>query len=318
MDISDAIFVLRVVAGMIAVDGTPVAPVINIHGNTSGNIINFGKAAIQGEWIYYGNDGLFKVRVDDTEKTKLSEDNANNINVVGDWIYYSASTGVNYMVGIYKIRTDGTEKTKLDEFGTMAMPLLNVIGDWIYYVGSTEEGHALCKIRTDGTGKTAIIHGDGEKWGVPFSNNIIGDWIYYNAFDGMNDTLLRIRTDGTERTVIKYEEDFAFVRYIVVGDWLYYSGYNSEIRKINTDGSQIIKVNDDNSDNINVVGDWIYYTNESDGGKIYRIHIDGSQRTKLNDDNSDHINIVGDWIYYNVIDDGMYKMRTDGTGRELV
>ncbi|WDU82655.1 DUF5050 domain-containing protein [Caloramator sp. Dgby_cultured_2] len=44
--------------------------------------------------------------------------------------------------------------------------------------------------------------------------------------------------------------------------------------------------------------DWIYYSNISDGGKIYKVNVDGTGRKKINDVMSSYVNVVGDYIYY--------------------
>ena len=68
-----------------------------------------------------------------------------------------------------------------------------------------------------------------------------------------------------------------------------------------------------------IQGDWIYYSNVSDGYKLYRIKTDGTGKQKLNDYKSIYINVVGDWIYYrNSSYGGIYRMKTDGSDiREL-
>ncbi|MCM0647262.1 DUF5050 domain-containing protein [Clostridium swellfunianum] len=62
---------------------------------------------------------------------------------------------------------------------------------------------------------------------------------------------------------------------------------------------------------------YIYYRNDSDGGKLYKTDFQGILSTKLSDDAIYHINVIGNWIYYrNDSDEGkLYKIRTDGTDR---
>jgi hypothetical protein len=90
----------------------------NTVGNTPGNLANGGLAAQQGDWIYYSsysvdsdgtdNYSLCKIRTDGTGKTKLSNiDSDNDINVVGDWIYYTNAS-------FYKMHTDGTDNQKVN------------------------------------------------------------------------------------------------------------------------------------------------------------------------------------------------------------
>lgn len=88
-----------------------------IYGNTAGNISNGGYAAIQGDWIYYGDmglsSGLYKIKTDGTDWQRLSDDFASYINVVGDWIYYHRKDD-DVIVGrttlLYRIKTDGSDR----------------------------------------------------------------------------------------------------------------------------------------------------------------------------------------------------------------
>jgi hypothetical protein len=88
---------------------TPIRETVNEYGNTPGNIINGGYAAIQGDWIYYNNasdDGkLYKIKTDGSGRQKLNDDVSSYINVIGDWIYYTDDIG-----NICKIKTDGSER----------------------------------------------------------------------------------------------------------------------------------------------------------------------------------------------------------------
>jgi len=100
----------------------PVAPAVNTRGNSTGNITNGGYAAIQGDVIYYHNGGdngkLYKIKTDGSGKQKLSDDKADYINVIGDWIYYIAGRYSNEYGGqvyddntkMYRMKTDGTQR----------------------------------------------------------------------------------------------------------------------------------------------------------------------------------------------------------------
>jgi hypothetical protein len=99
------------------------------------------------------------------------------------------------------------------------------------------------------------------------------------------------------------------------GKWVYYSNYSDgkKIYKMHSNGSQNTKLNDTESEYINVVNDWVYYYNESEDN-IYKMRTDGTKSTKLNDDGGVYINVVNDWIYYcNASTFNIYKMRIDGT-----
>ena len=62
---------------------------------------------------------------------------------------------------------------------------------------------------------------------------------------------------------------------------------------------------------------YIFYYNN---GKSYRVNLDGSGRVTLFDGDAtmtatlENINVSGDYVYFTVLDDGLYKVKTDGTG----
>lgn len=73
--------------------------------------------AINNGYYYYSSNSddikLYKIKIDGTDKTKISDMRANELVVYGNWIYFS-----NYSHGgyLFKIKTDGTELTKLNDF----------------------------------------------------------------------------------------------------------------------------------------------------------------------------------------------------------
>ena len=260
---------------------------INRRGNTVGNIINGGFVAQQDEWIYYRNGGeggkLYKIRMDGSDRTKITGDESCYINVAGEWVYYS-----NERAGykLYKIRIDGSGKTK---FYNGKTAYINVVGDWVYYSNGSDD-EKLYKLYIDGSGRTKL-NDDKSRY-----INVVGEWAYYSNYSDGN-KLYKIRIDGSGRTKLNDDRSYSIN---VVGEWVYYSNYSdgSKLYKIRIDGSGKTKFDDDKSDYINAVGDWVYYCNYSDGSKLYKIRIDGSGKTKLNDSCSYSINMVGDWVYY--------------------
>ncbi len=109
-------------------------------------------------------------------------------------------------------------------------------------------------------------------------------------------------------------------------DWIYYSYPGEGINKAKKDGSQVIRVCNEEADYINIVGDYIYcrlydYQVDSNIFKnlgIYKIKKDGSSKTQISKDEAEYINIVGEWVYYANDSDYLkpYKMKIDGTNRK--
>lgn len=252
---------------------------VNSVGNTFGNIINTGYVAQQGEWIYYSNQGLYKMKLDGTEKTKLFDDlSPEFVYVANDWIYFT--NGI-YQLNLYKIRTDGTRRNLIsnDPVG-----YFNVVGEWIYYSKGAGKDFGipgfgnLYKMKTDGTEKTKISD-------VNLGYIIVsGDWIYYfdsettDNYGGITD-LYRIKTDGTEKTKLL---DKRITSINIMGDWIYYC--NKGIFKAKSDASNKSVINNGPASGyINIAGNWIFYKvyNLDDSYKIFKIKTDGTGKTEV-------------------------------------
>lgn len=300
------------------IEGTiPEEPIAGYYieerrGNTSGNINNRGIAAQQGEWIYYSKvSGIYKMRIDGSENTMLTDDFAVYLNVVDDWIYYVLAGGD----GIYKIRTEGNEPTKI---AADTASRLNLVGDWLYY----ENVDGIYKVGLNGTGHTLIIE-DSASMGLCIADG----WIYYPVKPSLQSldefwTVYKVHTDGSGRTKLN---DDKTTNLNVSDGWIYYSIFindygSSGIYRMETNGDNLTKVSDVKPSNLNVVGDWMYFNVPDDNGSLYKMRIDGSDYTKLNNDQSESINVLDDWIFYNNWSDNknLYRIRTDGSERQIV
>jgi hypothetical protein len=327
---ADALMILKKVAGI------EESLTINNYGNTNGNLSNGGIATIQGDWIYYSNNGLYKININGTGKEKLSNDDCRSINVIGDYIYYVINGDLysNSSNGIYRIHTDGTKRELLIN-ETIISGNITVVDDLIYYgtywtesqymneqLGWWNIPHGeLYKIGINGTGKIKL------KDDVPIASiNVINDWIYYTIIRYEGNDLYKIRTDGTEETKIQNFDSPKLIN--VVGNWIYYSaGYDtSGVCKIRIDGTERTIFNGYSIYGLNVVDGWVYYSaNDYVGDKgLYKMRIDGTEKLKLSDNYGRNINIISDWIYYNndysynEPNKILYKIKTDGTGWQIV
>ena len=112
----------------------------------------------------------------------------------------------------------------------------------------------------------------------------VDDWIYFCAEENETIYLYRLNIDGTG--LKKLAENCDEIQ--ITDDYIFYAFIyddidNTGIYRINVDGSEKIKINNEISQDIIVCGDWIYYQNVSDDFKPYKIRLDGSERTKLSD-----------------------------------
>ncbi len=297
----------------------------NESGNNYGNLANGGYAAYNDGYIYYVNgigvggtsDGkLYRVNSDWTETTKIVDDKAQSINIVGDWIYYINKSD-NYK--LYKARKDGTQKMMLSEERCNS---IHVKGDWIYYgVSYYIKGESigeLYKMKTDGSNRQKISD--------DYVINIIveDEWIYcrtetYIPEEGEYKYFLhKIKTDGTEKIKLSDEKVYIFTLY---DQWIYYVNGDRNLCKIDIDGNNKSIITEDEVLDFNIDGEWIYYRNLSDYDNLYIIKPDGSSKEKISEGRVSGIHFVGDWIYYTAIfaeDVEPYRIKLDGTEKSPI
>lgn len=213
---------ISILGGQGAVSSTVLTD--NVYGNTSGNITNMGFVAVQGDWIYYHNDALYKVKADGSGKQELSKDIPGFINVAGDWVYYADAA--DQKLNMYKIKTDGTSRTKLSDDQSM---YIVVAENWIYYMNASDSGN-LYKIKTDGTAKTKLTDEPA------LEISVSGDWVYYTTINTSGQgELHKIKTDGTGSAIVYEGGSMMFLN--VAGDDLYFevadsSGENTALAKV--------------------------------------------------------------------------------------
>lgn len=277
------------------------------YGNTAGNVINKGLVAENNGWIYYSNsnDGykLYKQKTDGTQRTKLTDHQSSQINVIGGWVYYRISE----YAGMQKVRIDGTENTIIAYDNAKNITVSD--DGWIYYTNNDRD---MYKIRYDGSNRTDLS--DNKTSGV--YPNVLNGILYIGLGNFENNKLYKydIKNDlSTELT----DERVSYIN--VVDNWIYYINPNdSRIYKIGTDGTAKMKLNDSWTEGLNVHNGWAYYVNSEDRS-IYRIRLDGTNEQRLNDSPSADINVISDWIYYeDPTTNKYYRMHHDGSGWEEV
>lgn len=286
---------------------------MNSLGTISGNAANDGMAVEDKNYIYYINrvgdiygtspDYIYKIKKNDAPRkdlcdleynTKFIEDRVWNLNLVGDWIYYSNWIDP-FHHGIYKIKTDGTGKTCI---ANEAVGSMTVKGNWIYYVKRTNSHsvaeNSIYKMSVDGSCRIRLSN-DAVEDAV-----VCGDWIYYsNESDGFKP--YRIKIDGTCRGKVCDDETLFMT---AVNNKIYYSN-NSDGGKlyvVNGDGSERKEIVNDRVSFINAENDFIYYVNESYKGTLYKVDSKGRNRKKLSKEygsTGSTITILKDKIYFN-------------------
>jgi len=89
------------------------------------------------------------MRTDGSERTVIVDEEASNLNISGDWIYYSHNDYENDPT-IVKVKLDGTERTEIIQANLL---FLNVVGDWIFFVSFDHDNQTfdIYKVKTDGS-----------------------------------------------------------------------------------------------------------------------------------------------------------------------
>jgi hypothetical protein len=284
-----------------SVSGYEKAVVLNLEvvqrGNTLGNIANYGYIAESNGWLYFSdraNSGLYKVKKDGSDKVKLFDQYASNINIAGDYIYFSDRES-----HLNKIKVDGTGLTKLSDDMTKSV---TIIGNTIYYNSS----NSFNKMKIDGTSIVQIVNHY-----VNFAT-ISNGWIYYIDMPNGETNLKKVKTDGTNDTFIMNVKGFN--SFIVYDDWIYYS--KDALFRVKTDGSDNQLVNSKEAYNLNMVNDWLIYKHNSGDG-IYKLKYNTNNEIKISVNKPYEITgVLDNYIYYYSIENDikvMRRVKIDGT-----
>ncbi|KOA18654.1 hypothetical protein CLHOM_29380 [Clostridium homopropionicum DSM 5847] len=283
---------------------------------------NANEVMVSKGWIYYtsmsdtDNTSLYKIDTDGNNKTKLSDNNVYNINIIGDYIYYIRFSNENNDRILSRIKVDGSEEKAIDNSGIY---FFYSSGQWIYCQSYEKKNF---KLKLDGTEKQSLYMPQEDVRGNTGGNKInygrmakSGDWIYYGAPN--SDEFYKMKTDGSSKTLLNKDNPASIN---VLGDWIYYNNQNDlGLYKMKIDGTSNTKIMDEEVMDVLVVNDWIYYLSLSYDGQEYlcKVKLDGTSRTVLNVGRTFDYDVSEGWVYYNVYDDstGLYKVKTDGTGK---
>ena len=274
------------------------------YGNSSGNISNKGLVAEYNDWIYYSNHNdlyrLYKVKKDGTEKTRLSDQKALYINVMGGWVYFKDDHR------LYRVRTDGTEFTMLDDSAYGHVMVGN--DGWIYYTSSFNVG----RINYDGKNSTYLVTDYFSVNPIIDNNDIYFTYGRYPEY-----TQLRKYNLDSKTVTPLTKENISHLN--IHGDFLYYINLEKQkIYKLSKDGLIKNEFISDWAESLNIYNDWIYYVNSEDR-YIYRVKLDGSQKQNVNTTPSTNINIISDWIYYeDPTTNKFYRMKHNGANWQEV
>lgn len=279
-----------------------------------GNISNMGLAASSEEGVFYNKyeEGIVKVK--GLEESKITNETAYSITLVGDDIYY-LSVGDTSNITIKKVKTNGSGMETIKTIRT-SISKMYIESDCIYYATNDNNG-GIAKITLDGKDERTIISSEIRDF------EVIDGKIYYSNKTG---DLFVATTSGVDTKKIT-PESYAIKEFQVKDEWIYY--YNEDEKclcKLKSDGTnnQIISQYV-NSNIYNISKDRIYFFNE-ENKKIASINFNGDKYKEIVSisTNKTKINVVGDTIYYLDASNNeskiyqMYRVKTNGGNAKTI
>lgn len=296
------------------------------YGNTPANISAGGFGAQRDGWVYlstYNTTGLYRMRAEGGNCTKLHSGNCSFINVQGGWVYFcDEENGGKFC----RMRTDGTQLEVLNPEKTIYSI---VYGEWIYYISvpssdavfgfAFENFGSLYRSKTDGSEKVCLLEGE-----VSSLSLLNGEWLYY--CDRQQDYGIgRIRTDGSENQMIAdrpalgiqaAEGGVYWLNRITDGEIaeIYETHYADTIFHMTTDGTQMEEYF--RTDFLwNTLVDRNRVFAERPSSESEPIHISDSSMTSLSMLHKDAcqlgFSLLDGWIYYYTFEPMSYESYWD-------
>jgi hypothetical protein len=283
----------------------------NTFGTTAGNLMNWGAITSQGNWMYsVGNSAIVRTMLDgETAYKQLtkysSEGGPANLNVVGDWVYYTNSL---YNNEIFRIKLD---RSKIEQLTHETAMQMCIIKDYIYF---TNPG-GLKKIKIDGSELITIYSLDGETAFFSFDENYL--YLLVEPFNnnpatshvrGINNArltkLYRMNYDGSDIKLLTEKDSLA--SFIPYENYIYYINTKDQsLYKMKNDGTKKVKLLNESINTFNISEDSIFYTIYPESKKIYKVDLEGKKKSEITKNlevtEFEYIiqfSIIGDSIYF--------------------
>lgn len=275
------------------------------------NIQNIESVTTDGEWIYYSNSGLRKVRLEDGKEDAL---------VIGDldpWklFYLGNALYFDELNCKYYKYIEGMPCEELNISPYLEHYCFQTDGKYYYLshvVDNLEKG--VYRVNVDNSNDYTKLMDIS-----PTKMVLQGDYLYVtSAVDsfGEEENLQKgtWRIDLNSNDTIKLF-DYCPSHLIVTEDRVYYENDEDILCSMNLDGTENIVYEGINPrSGLNVSDEYIFYI-DYETEIIHRMNLDGSDNIELNNSRSiEGINILGDWLIYKNFDaQEYYKMNFDGT-----
>lgn len=275
-----------------------IVKIPNTVGNTPTNLKFSGTMSVQEEYIYYRvhQKGLYRMKTDFSDNTRISEDITYNLNVVGDWIYYVDS--ITYQV--FKMKLDGTDKTLVLDKKVSGLQVHN---GYFYYLGM-DSANKLYRSNLEGQEEVLLSSNYVARFYI--QNNKL-----YYTIANIDHRLVTINLDGTNaetfgynsttKTHLKYysfEVDGQGNAYFINNYGTSYIISKSPISNYFASSSVPTLVSSKTFDFF-TTNDSVIYRNFSDNENWYIANINGTGHTRLLSDNKYYITLGyhQEWLY---------------------
>jgi len=194
------------------------------------------------EWVYYyKNNNLYRVKLNGTDREKVSDREISCYQIVEDDIYYIYEKDrVQY---IAKMDLDGEDTERLAKADEdIEFETLYVKGGKIYYITSKQNeeydrDYYLYKMSKKGKNNERISKIDTNIQNI----NMQDDLIYYTVTEDYNTFMIKsVKYNGTDKTLIK--KNSMAININLAEDWIVFLGENDDgdsiMKMITTDGEK--------------------------------------------------------------------------------
>ncbi|MCG8484905.1 MAG: DUF5050 domain-containing protein [Clostridia bacterium] len=320
---------------------------INKNGRNKSTIIE-GRIAypnIKNGWIYYinleDNSSIYRSQLDGNYNVKINNKPATCLNVDRNKVYFSDA------YNSYFMNHDGSFKNKLSNQSAEDILISENHIYWIdkYGVYKQNKNSTLCDFVIKDSDVSCIGLNDDaltilqkklllsiQRYNIPNKKNVTLDiedgynidavrypYIYYKEYGG-GLTKYNIETKSSQTIA----SDIFSEVYNIIDDWIYYDAGYDGLYRVRTDGTNYMKLLDNNIYDVHVDSSGIYYLISQSGLTIEeycKVNLDGTNKQILIDDLvadcAFFSEVYKDHIYYRR-KDGLYRIKKDGTGKKKV
>lgn len=263
-------------------------------------------------WAYYAQQevgdlaaGLYRIKLDGTEKWLVEHGQVRNLHIHQERIFYTLDEKGGC---IFSAELDGSDKKQISEDRA---GFLFFREEQIYY-SSGDDGNSLYRMDLNGN-QRAKLNQEESIW-------IQGDqeYIYYADPQG---GIYRLRPEDGQKERIS--DDMAAFLTVEKGR-IYYSnmGEGATITSIGIDGGSKMRITDTPGFWIQVESDVVFFADDIKGS-LYKINIDGSKKTNVASEIEGEFYLTTEWTYFITTSSGseepaLYRRSRDGTKQERI